>query len=152
MTLITDTQWQEYEDAINQFHSDAFQENILWISIINKIDKFGEDGNEKKKEINLKGLITYNYFRSWPMNKDTQTGEIDKESILVFFNNKYLSDLGYINVNGQFKFDPSKDRFKVRGVQYKASGDSQVSQTKDKPLLHFIILKREEIDTGNPVY
>jgi len=152
MSFLTPEEWVEYETVINDFHDDAFQEDIHWLTLVNKVNPFGEDGDEKVQDVPLKGLISYNYFRSWPMNKGTTTGEIDKESCMMYLNNQYLSDNGYLNANGQFKFNPGLDRFAIRGITYKATGDAQISQANGKPLLHFVILKREEIPTGNSVY
>jgi len=148
MSFLSDLDWQGYIDIINEFHEDAFQEVIHWKSIINKYDRFGEDGGEVTEDIPLRGLVQYNYFRNWPINKPTTTGEIDKESIIVYFNNNYLDGLGYLDSFGKFKFNQGRDMFVIRDITYKPSGESQIAQAKGTPILHFIILKREEKMTG----
>lgn len=145
MGHMTQADWDAHEKAINDYHEDAFQQDVIWKRLITNLSINGEDGAERSNDITLKGLIVYNFFRSWPMNKPDTTGEIDQESCVLYLNNKYLNDNGYLNINGQFNFKPVEDRFIINGVIYKPSGDAQISQTNYKTLLHFVILKREEI-------
>ena len=152
MAHMTQEQWDDYINIINEWQEDAFQQDITWLKTATVISKNGEDNNHRFKEINLKGLIQYNQFRAWPITQTTDSGETDKESILVYFNIKYLKDLGYTNNHDQFKFNPDYDRFLINGLTYKAFGESQVAQAGAKPLLVFIILKREEIETGKEKY
>ena len=152
MAHMTQEQWDDYINIINEWQEDAFQQDITWLKTATVISKNGEDNNYRFKEINLKCLIQYNQFRAWPITQTTDSGETDKESILVYFNIKYLKDLGYTNNHDQFKFKPDYDRFLINGLIYKAFGESQVAQAGAKPLLVFIILKREEIETGKEKY
>lgn len=144
--------WQEYRDIINEWQEDAFQQEVTWNRLITSLSKNGEDNNERFKDIKIKGLLQYNNFRAWPITLPTDTGEIDKESCMLYLNIKYLKDNNYTNAHNQFKFDPAMDRFTINGVKYKAMGDSQVSQAHDQPLLLFIVLKREETITSETVY
>lgn len=152
MAHMKPSQWAKYESVMNEWQEDAFQQPIVWKRLINAISPHGEDDNETFDTLEVLGLIQYNNFRAWPITQATDTGEIDKESCMVFLNIKYLRDLGYTNQNDQFEFDPAMDRFLINGVTYKAMGDSQVSQAHNKPLFLFIILKREETPTGSNVY
>jgi hypothetical protein len=144
--FISDAEWQQYEDDINSFNNDAFQQSITWVKSINIFDTFGRE-KPKTKSVELKGLINYNHFRSWPINKESITGQIDKESMLLYLNHNYLLELGLINENGIFDFKPDLDKFIIDGLEYSAKGNSQTAQTKNKTLLHFIVLKREEKST-----
>ncbi len=154
MAHMTQADWDAHIDAINEFHQDAFQQIITWKKLVTNLSEHGEDNQERHQDIELRGLFLYNYFRSWPTNKNHIAGEVDKESCLLYLNSKYLLDLNpnYINPNGQFNFKPVLDRFVVNGITYKASGESQTAQAGDKPILHFIILKREEINSGSSKY
>jgi len=152
MTLIKQKYWDRHINIINEFHSDAFQQQITWKSCIKQYGTHGDDNEMRYKDITILGLIQYNHFRSWPINKDTIVGQVDQESELLFLNIKYLRDNGYTNDNDQFIFKPALDRFEVNGVVYTAKGDSQTAQAKDKVLLHFIVLKREEIETSENIY
>lgn len=149
--FLSDAEWAEYEDAVNAFHNDAFQQPIVWRKLVSTFDSIGR---EKTRYINdtLLGIIQYNHFRSWPINIESVTGQIDNQSMLLFLNNKYLEDRNLLNSEGQFEFKPDTDRFTVNGVEYVAKGDSQTAQTKNKALLHFIVLKREEIKTSEQRY
>lgn len=152
MAFPSDAQWAAYKQVIDNFHDDAFQDDIVWKRQVTTRDPNGETSNERFVSVNLKGLVQYNYFRSWPMNQQTPSGELDKESVLVYLNNQYLEDEGHLDLNKQFEFDPGVDRFVLRGRVYKALGDSHAAQAKNTPLLTFLILKREETSTGDNQY
>lgn len=152
MAHMTQKQWDRYIAVINEWQEDAFQQEIIWKSNITNLNRYGEDSNVRYHDISLRCLIHYNNFRTWPINLFTDTGEIDKQSVMVFFNIAYLDSLGYADENGVLMFDPGLDKFIINGVVYTSGGESQVAQAKDKPILSFLILKREETDTGNTFY
>jgi hypothetical protein len=145
-TFITDLEWEDYEATINNFHDDAFQQTVVWRRSISMFNKLGQTVN-RTVDTDLKGLINYNHFRSWPINKESITGQVDKESMLLYINNQYLADLDLLDEAGVFKFNPDLDKFIVDNIEYAAKGNSQTAQTKTKKLLHFIVLKREEKNT-----
>ena len=149
---MTQAQWDAYENILNEWQEDAFQQIITWRKSVVILSKHGEDNNERFEDKELRGLIQYNYFRAWPINQPSDSGELDKESCLLYLNIKHLRDNGYTNNFNQFKFDPAMDRFVINGVTYKAFGDSQVAQSHNKPLFVYIILKREEIETSKNIY
>lgn len=149
---LTPQEWLEYETAINNFQEDAFRQVITWNRCIRALNTDGNDSQPLYKEATLKGLIQYNDFRSWPINADTPTGEVDKESILVFLNNKFLDDNGFLNAHGQFNFKPSLDKFIINGIRYKSKGDSQTAQSFSSPLLHFMVLLRDYTEAPDNKY
>lgn len=153
MAHLTPADWDLYKAIIDEFHEDVNQEQIIWRRYVNTIDRYGEDKDPKNfQDINLLGLVQYNYFRNWPINKSMVAGKVDKESVMVYFNTQYLIDSNHTNVNNLLSFDPGKDFFIIRGLLYKCFGESQVAQANNKTLLQFIILKREEIQTGVTKY
>lgn len=153
MAHLTPAIWDLYKSIIDEFHEDANQEPITWRKYVNVLDRYGEDKDPKNyQDISLLGLVQYNYFRSWPINKTTISGKIDKESVLVYFNTQYLIDAGHTNGQQLLAFTPGKDLFIIRGLIYKDFGESQVAQANNRNLLQFLILKREEIDTGVSKY
>lgn len=151
MSFLSGEDWANYEETINQFHNDAFQQEISWIKpgVVRNIH--GESTGDKQAAVILKGLIQYNYFRAWATTAMTKIGEIDKESLVLYLNIEALKTAGHLTTNDQLDFDPALDRFFIKGQEYKAMGDSHIAQANDKPLLLFIILKREETNTGEPV-
>lgn len=151
MGYLTEADWSEYTSIINEFHDDAFQQDIIWKRPTSFINKFMET-KQKFIQSTLKCLVQYNSFRSWPINEQTNTGEIDKESCLVYFNMDYLRTLGFINDNNQFTFDAERDRFIIDGILYKPAGDSKAAQANNKTLFTFIILKREERGSHENIY
>ena len=152
MKFMSQENWDMHNNAINDWHEDAFQEDIIWLKNYINRDYHGEDDNHKFDTITLKGLVTYNFFRSWPIDMATDTGEIDKQSCMVMFNLKWLGDNGHLNADGQLDLNPGDDKFILNGVTHVPSGDSHISQAYDNPLLFFLILKREEISTGQTRY
>ena len=153
MGFLTAADKQEYKDCLNEFNlDDSNNQDITWQRLTTNLSRYGEDDNVIRTNQLIQALVQYNYFKSWPTNKTSVSGEVDKESLLIWLNIKYLSDNGWITPNGQFIFRPGEDRFVIRGEVYKALGDSQAAQAFDEPLLIFIVLKREETETADLVY
>lgn len=153
--FITDSEWAEYEGIINDFHNDAFQNSFIWLKSIRSLDSNGSDDSPLYSRIPLLGLFQDNHFRSWPINSDTLTGQIDKESVLLYINNNYLESIAggiYINEFKRWKINPGLDKFIYEGVTYTAKGDSSSAQTKDKTLLHFVVLARDYVNAPNNRY
>lgn len=147
--------WDSYKQVINDFHNDAFQQEVKWIRTNrNWRTEFGEDNTQypgNSIQV-LKGLISYNTYRSWPTTNPTRSGERDLQNMLLFLNTEYLIENGFTNDGKLLNFDPGRDRFEVQGLIYKSMGESHASQTNDSPLLQFIILEREEADNTSPKF
>lgn len=152
--IIDDNEWADYREDVNSFmNKDAGLQEIIWHRSLLRISKNGEDNNPTTLQpVTILGLIQYNHFRSWPISKESETGQIDSESMLVFLNLEYLGEQGYLNDKGQFEYKPDLDRFEINGLIYVDKGNSQTAQAKDYPLMHFMVLKREEISTGDNQY
>jgi len=146
--MISDADWTKYIDIINDFQAVAFQQTVTWKRTRVVRNRWQEGDNIRTEDVSIKGLIQYNIFRNWPINKTTKTGQIDEESCQLLLNYQYLVDNGWVNANGQFDFDPGLDKFVIEGLIYKPMGDAKAAQAKDKPLLVFIILQREETSTS----
>lgn len=146
MSYINQGTWNKYKNILREFHDDAMQEDIIWKRTFVRKGRFNED--TRREEINLKGLVHYNYFRNWPINDINVTGEIDKESVLLYLNQDYLEELNYLDSNNQFNFNQGLDRFIIEGITYKPMGHSKAGQTKNDTVLVFIILQKEELNTG----
>ena len=149
--MIPGVPWDLFKGIINQAH-DLFNKKIItWHRSNQSLDLHNEDyENTTFTDIFLEVLIDYNDFRKWPINVGTETGELDDQAIVILINLSYLDGLGYLNINGNFDFSASEDRFIIDGITYKAWGDTPVSQAYDQPLLEQIILVREEYLTGKP--
>lgn len=142
--FIQNGEWDDYRDIINKFHNDAFQQTITWRKKTNSNNIHGEDTIEKTTDIQLKCLVSYNDYRSWPVTVPSNSGFIDAQSLLIYLNTKYLTDNNFTNANGFLNLDPIRDRFILKGRVYIAMGESDTAQANDDPLLQFLILKREE--------
>lgn len=149
MAHMTQADWDRHIETINEYHEDAFQQEITWRKNITNLNRYGEDSNVRYKDITIKCLIDYNSFRTWPINLSSDTGILDKQSLVAYFNIKYLRDLGYLDSNDIFNFNPGLDKFIVNGILYRTEGESQVSQAHNMPLMIFLILQREETSTGD---
>jgi len=155
MGIVKQKYWDRHVALVNEYHDDAFQQKVIWLRTFKKYGRFADDNETKQEEIEILGLLNYNNFRSWPINKDEIVGQVDNESNMLYLNMAYLRGLddgAYVNAEGQFRFDPGTDKFKINGVTYSPKGDSQAAQAKDVVLFHFIILKREEQETGKSIY
>lgn len=142
---INQSQWAKYKSIINDFHHDAFQDEVKWYRVKDVISRNGEDESGYENPITLKGLMNYNYFRTWPLTGYSITGEVDKQSTVLILNVAYLSSLGYIdNTTKKLIYRQDKDVIVHRGDYYIPTGDTFVSQAGDEPLLFILILKRQE--------
>lgn len=153
--MLTPAQWQAYKDIVNSVHSSFNQDIITWRRLLHGLHRYGETDNkdnETESDIELRCLIQYNVFRTWPMSEETVGGQIDHESIVMMLNKKYLSDNGYLNSDGNFAYNPGKDIFIFQGQRYRSAGDTPVSQAGDEPLFIWVILSREETITGESKY
>lgn len=135
--------WQRYKDDVNNFHYEANQVDIIWRRNTSRINRLGEDNNvDTYSDRILKGLIQFNDFRTWPITKFTLTGEEDKQSEVLILNIAYLQREGLLDNNKNFAYNPSKDRFIHKGIEYEDSGSTSVAQASDEDLFFYIILKR----------
>lgn len=143
--LVPDTVWDHYKSLVSQFiDTDSGRQEITWKKYIDIPLPYGEDSGAKYIDIPLQVLIGYNSFRTWPINKTSVAGETDEQNMAIYISANLLRELGYLDSSGYWNMDRSRDRFVVNGILYKMSGDTQVSQAKDTPLLFQVILKREE--------
>jgi len=143
--LVSAQMWNTVKKTFRQFHDDVEKQPVTWYRSSGGLDIHYSDKNtETYKEIHLEGLIEYNFRRSWPIDSVTPVGTIDGEHCRLILNKTYLEELGYINADGYFAFDPGADKFKISGKMYKALGNSDVSQNSTSTLFATIILKREE--------
>ena len=152
--MITTAQWQIYKNIINKASESFNKDTIIWHRYTRGFQRYGEDtkGNENDIDIILNCLIAYNFFNRGPITKETTGGAVDKQNIVLMLNKKYLEDLGYLNSDDFFDMDPGKDKFTHRGLPYRAAGETEVAQAGDDPLMFYIVLRREEIVTGDAKY
>lgn len=138
-------EWDKYKSIINDFiDEDAGKQPFVWLRKINQPLAYGEDSGIRYLPVILEGLFQYNYIRTWPANKNTLSGELEGENMVLYISARILRENGYVNEFGYPDLNWSEDRFLLNGKIYKPDGDTQVAQAKDEALLFFIILKREE--------
>lgn len=161
MKRISAATWQRYTNAIDGVHNDFNQDYVLWKrsrvgrSATELVPRFNEEEQNQSADydyIMLLVLMDFNYFRKWPLTKETESGELDNQNMAMLINRKYLSDSGYLTDQGYFDFQPDLDYFIHRGIKYKAEGDTFVSQANNNPLLFQIILHRKGLLTGEERY
>ena len=147
--LIDAAGWAAYEQAINDASETFGKEAVTWHRSTRTISRNGEDPKTTYEDVPLEGLMDYNDFKSWPdMSTFKQTGMEDRTSALLILNQKWLSDNGHLNAAGYFNYNPGRDKFTVRGIEYITAGDTHTAQANNKPLLTYIILYRVEVNTG----
>jgi len=142
--------WNLYKDIIRSAHDTFNQETVLWQKRLFGLDIHGEDDeNAQFQFIPLKCLMNYNDFKVWPLNSPMTSGELDRETTVAIFNLEYLGENNWLTPNGQFQFNQATDRLIHRGIVYKSTGDTQLAQAYNEPLLVHLVLTREETETGN---
>lgn len=136
--------WDKYKSIINDFiDADIGKQPFLWLRKINQLPAFGED-KSIYQVVKLHGLFQYNYIRTWPANRDSLSGELEGENMVLYISIRLLRENGYLDEYGYPDINWSEDRFIVEGKVYKPDGDTKVAQASDEALLFFVILKREE--------
>lgn len=137
--------WDKYKDIISRFmNQDAARQTIIWARHVNQMLSHGEDYIPKFFNVEIEGLCNFNYFRSWPINVETVTGELDEENLSVLISRDYLQEHGYLDKNGYWKLNWSQDRFVIEGQIYKPFGDSNIAQAKDESVCFMVILRRDK--------
>ena len=140
--FVSNRAWNRYDGIISNFlDTDAGRKKIVWVNNITQPLPFGEDEGFKYYGIPLEVLCFYNSFRNWPINQPSVSGTIDDENLTIYISKTQLTD--YLDENGYFKFDGTQDRFVISGQVYKPSGDTEISQAKNKTLCFMIILERD---------
>jgi hypothetical protein len=150
--MIPASLWSRYRAVMKQAHDSFSQDILVWVRHNPVIMPFQEQEQPSGNRVELRVLIGYNFFRTWPITKHSSSGAIDNQNMLVFVNKDYLQELGYLNSNGYLNFTPERDYFVHRGIRYKAEGDTFLSQAHDNPLHIQFILHREETLVGDTQY
>ena len=142
--LVPNKSWDRYKRIISTFmDKDAGRQSIIWAKNVDQLLTHGEDYIPKYYRIEIEALCFYNAFRNWPINKATVSGELDEENLSILVTMEYIESIGYLNKDGYWDFDWSKDRFVINGQVYKPSGDTQVAQAKGPAFVFMVILKRD---------
>jgi hypothetical protein len=144
--------WANYKNIIRDAHDTFFQDIITWQKFEYGLDYNLEDNLDKTVSyIELKCLVRYNDFRVWEANRNTTSGEVDRENIAVLLNVRYLAELGLLDAELKLAINQALDRFILRGLVYKATGISHTAQAHQEPLLIQLNLTRDIYKTGNPL-
>lgn len=144
MKRISEKIWNRYKGIIQSFlEQDSGLKPITWLKSLSQPLPFGEDVGFTFVSKELKVLVGYNSYRTWPINQVTNSGEKDNESCYILMSMRLLEEEGHL-LNGKFDFDKTIDRFIIDGITYKSSGDTHYDQASDTDNLVMVILKRVE--------
>ena len=147
---VSKVDWEKYSNIIEDFIDiDAGKQPFLWLKKLNLMSQFGEDSSPQYTPIKLYGLFHYNYIKTWPSARSTDAGELENGNLVLYISARTLEEAGYLNNFGYWDFNWVEDRFILNGKAYKPGGDTQVAQAKDRALLFFVILQREDIEESN---
>lgn len=149
--LITDADWADFKNAMDDAHNTFNQKTIKWFKYREGNNIYGEEIGPSEAPVELKVLVNANYMRTWPSTIVSETGETDEESTQLFINKEYLRLKGYLTPANYFDYDPANDRFEIDGLMYKPFGDTGASQfgSNNSDDVHIlIILKRITTPTG----
>ena len=151
--LISSAQWDNFRQAINNASATFGAQPIIWNAVTKRLAFSGDERNaDGISQITLMGYCQYNVYKLWPGQRETVSGEIDKESVAIILNKAYLRGLNYLNSDGNFDFNPDTDTFTINGEIYYPAGNTQAAQAYDSPLEIYIILKRTPVKTGHTPY
>lgn len=126
-------------------HEDYMEKIIVWKKRLGpKRNKNGEDTPDVFDDRQVNVLCNYNYMRTWPATEHMETGQIDRQSIQVFFSKILLKEKGWLNDKGNMDYDPGYDRFIINNIEYFARGDTPASQGFNDDLLFCITVGPEE--------
>lgn len=148
MPKLDQSQWDRFKAIHRDFYDQVAGTEVIWKRLISNIDRWAEGETDTYEEITLKAIVAFNDFRTWPINMGTVSGTVDKENIYLLLNETYLDELGFLNDNRYFDFNPSLDRFMVNGQIFYPLGDTPVAQTFNSVGYFMIILSREPVETG----
>lgn len=150
---LNEATWNRYKSMVNKIHDQFNQDILIWRSWApSVVDEFNEDKEETYTDTELKILLGYNVYRTWPMTNNQNSGGLDKQNMIALINVNYLKELGLTNQHNYLDFDPEKDMFIHRGVIYKGQGDTFIAQANNEPLLFQLILERQETEVGTERY
>lgn len=139
------TKWNEYKNIINDFvEVDAGYQKFLWLRKVNQPNIWGEDQTPLYEPILLRGLLHYNYIKTWPSNVPYPSGELEGQNQVLYITKNSLKEGGYLNEDTYWEFNWAEDRFILDGKVYKPAGDTEVAQAYDDALHFFLIMKRED--------
>lgn len=151
--LISPSDFQAFEAIVNEASNPLeggllSNKPVIWKKLVSNLDNFNEDGKPKYISTTLVCIPNYNYMRTWPITNYTETGELDKQSVQLLFNKKYLKDLNLLTLEGFFDYNPDHDKFIMDGLQYNSVGDTAVSSSLSDDLFISVIVKRDKTPTG----
>ena len=88
-------EWDKYKSIINDFmDEDAGKQPFVWLRKINQPLAYGEDNGIQYLPVLLEGLFHYNYIRTWPANRNTISGELDGENMVLYISARILEITG----------------------------------------------------------
>jgi len=152
MDLLSSFDWEQIKAGVNNAADTFFQDSITWKRVTKNVDRYGERDFATYQDITLPCFINYDWWRRIPTFKEDKTGEYNQADLLIIFKKAYLSAQSYLTTDGYFNYNPSLDKFVVKGKLYKPVGDTLLSQVKENPML-FQLMLRKDIDlTGVPLY
>jgi hypothetical protein len=146
---ISNSTWGVYKNLIDSFANSVNKEEVEWLTKSFKKGRYGEGNSNGYSTVTIEALIQFNVFRTWPITKHSPVGESDHQNMALILNREYLSTNGWLTADGQFNFKPEEDLFKHRGITYKCEGTTLSSQAKNDPLHVWVILLRQDQDSGS---
>ena len=145
--------WVKFNPVINNVAFDLFfNKQVKWHRLSKRLNTHGENDKPSHEPVNLKVLIEYNVFRIWPIDRFSPSGQMDAQHLCLIMNKQYLKNLGYLDENDNFDYNPGADYFVIDGKRYHDAGRTDVSQADSQGLLFYLILKRQEYRTGEKVH
>jgi len=147
--MISQAEWDQFANDLKAFNDEVANQEVTWKVPIIKLPRFNEDPTPTYESRSLRCLVSYNAFRVWPMDRETEPGAVDKQYLYLLLNHQYLADNGWLTANKNFDFNPNQDIFIVNGMEHTSSGDTPVSAEKSFPLYSIVVLERKTTATSS---
>lgn len=150
---VTAEDWALFNEAMDLAHESFNQKTILWRRFSQILDNFQEDmAQSTYEDIELKVLIHYNTFRTWPVNFGLPEGDLERTNCVLIINRNYLREQEHLTSEGNFNFGSRHlDQFIIQGIEYRNFGETEASQAYDDGVHLYIILQRQETTSGKAV-
>jgi len=146
--MVPKSQLDEFRALHKEYFDDQALQPIIHKKKTRRISRRGSDDSTKFTNVSMVGIISYNFFRTWPSTKNDVQGDWDNQNMVLMFHKDYLIENNFVNEKGNLDYSPGEDKFIINGVIYKDAGFTDVSQVANSPIFEHIILCPDRVETG----
>jgi len=146
-SLINGVEWAAFKQSQANIWDTFGLRTMTWVRRTKNVGRFNE-GDFTSTTETLRFIAHHNILRTWPIDYNTESGELDRQTVQVYIFKQYLADLGFIDGNGKFIYNRDIDRFIIDGETYEPEGDTPAAQAGIEDLWFTMVLKRDNKPTS----